>query len=494
MNPYFLCLILVLYFGILYCVAFITGKHSTNESFFVGTKNSRWYIVAFGMIGTSLSGITFISVPGTIGSHGFAYFQIAIGYLIGYFIIGYVLIPIYYKFNVTSIYKFLETSIGVQAYKTGAIFFIISRVLGATARLYLVIKILQIIILDRLQVPFVVTTFIILLMIWLYTQKGGVKTIIWTDTLQTFCMLFGLIFCIFFILNKLDLSILDIFKEFKIQYPVHKIANNWYNTDYNSPLFLGKQIIAGMLIAVTMTGMDQEMMQKNISVKTKEKATLNIIVVGFLVVIVIILFLILGGVLHLFCIKNHILNNEGGILSGDTIFPTVVMNYLPGFMSIIFLVALISALFPSADGALTALTSSCCIDLLRIKNRNLSDTDQITLRKKVHFVFTLIFLVCIMVFYWLKNNEMITIILRIATYTYGPILGLFCFGIILNKKINSRLVFLICILSPALCFLLEESQKFLFKDYRFGLEILFLNGLLTFMGLWLVSMFRKKSL
>jgi Na+/proline symporter len=358
MSPLVLLSFVVGYFLLLLAVAWYTSKNSDNDSFFIGNRNSNWMLVAFGMIGTSLSGVTFVSVPGGVGKEAFAYFQITIGYVIGYFVIAYVLLPLYYRLNLTSIYNYLSTRLGFVSYKTGASFFILSRTLGATARLYLVVKILQDAILSELGVPFWVTTLIILLMILVYTYEGGVKTIVFTDTLQTSFMLMGLIVCVIFILQKLNLGVGSAFTAMD-DAGYGKI----FFTDPSSKLFFVKQILAGAFITITMTGMDQEMMQKNISVKTLADSQKNMITLAFILLGVLLLFLFLGGLLHLYATQ------EGVTATGDKLFPTIALHHMPSAFSIVFIIALISALFPSADGAITALTSSICIDIIGMKRR-----------------------------------------------------------------------------------------------------------------------------
>lgn len=482
-----LLFVLIVYFSLIYFVAYLTGKNSNSKSFYIGNKNNSWFLVAFGMIGTSLSGVTFISVPGLIQSQGFTYFQITLGYFIGYLLIAFILIPAYYKYNVTSIYKFLEIKLGASAYKTGSLFFIISRALGSCARLFLVVNILQYVILDSFKIPFTVTAILTLALIWLYTQKGGVKTIIWTDLLQTLCMLFGLFFCIFYILHSLHLNFTQAWHYFSPFNQNSTINNTWFNTDFNSSNFWGKQILAGILIALTMTGMDQEMMQKNISVKTLKEAKINMVMVGVLISIVILVFLILGGILQLYVTQNNL------VVEGDRIFPTVVMGYLPAFMKIIFIIALISALFPSADGALTALTSSFCLDIIKLPDKNISETTKTKYRKKIHLLFTIIFFILIIIFKIINNNQIINTILQIAGYTYGPILGLFVFSITVKRVfLKQNLVYLICILSPIVTFLINHIQNTYF-EYKIGLEIILINGLLTFFGLFIISTKPLKS-
>jgi Na+/proline symporter len=504
MSPLILFSFVIAYFLILLVVAWYTSKNSNNDTFFSGNKNSNWMLVAFGMIGTSLSGVTFVSVPGGVGDFnggafkGFAYMQVAIGYLIGYAIIAFVLLPLYYRLNLTSIYNYLLQRFGVIAYKTGALFFIISRTFGATARLYLVINILQVFILDKLHVPFLVTAAVILLMILLYTFEGGVKTIVYTDTLQTSLMITGLVVCVIFILKQLNLSGGEAISEIS-----NRGYFNIFNYDINSKGFFLKQIVGGAFITIAMTGLDQEMMQKNISVKKLGNSQKNIITMSICLVSVLFLFLVLGGLLYLYTtskgasytdvmvngkMTKQLLLNGSNIL-GDKIFPTVAMNMLPPAISIMFIIALISALFPSADGALTALTSSFCIDMLGLKKRDdLDDKGKKRLRLMVHLSFTLIFLICIWVFYVIADNSIIDIILDLAGYTYGPLLGLFAFGIFTKRQLpNSIIITIICLVSPAICYLLNKFSTELFGAYKIGIEMLLINGAITYAGLLLIS-------
>jgi Na+/proline symporter len=459
----------------------VTGKNSNNMSFFIGNKNSNWMLVAFGMIGTSLSGVTFVSVPGAVGKDGFHYLQITIGYLIGYFTIAYVLLPIYYKMNLTSIYNYLEQRLGFGAYKTGASFFILSRTLGATARLYLVVKILQVFILDNLHVPFWATTLVILAMILLYTYEGGVKTIVYTDTLQTSGMLLGLIICSIYILSNLHLSVGDALVAMQA-----KGIATVFNPDVNAKSFFLKQIIGGAFITLTMTGLDQEMMQKNISVKNLKDAQKNMITIGFTMLFVISLFLFLGGLLHLYAAQLNV------TAVGDDLFPTLALQHMPPYLSIIFILALISALFPSADGAITALTSSFCIDIVGMqRNTQWDEAKKKKIRQRIHLGFAFLFLIIVLVFKWIDNKSIIDLLLKIASYTYGPLLGLFAFGILTKRSIKDNWAFLPCFIAPLLCLLLDYLQPYFFgsapTSFRIGQELLIINGLFTFIGLLLIS-------
>lgn len=483
MSPWMLLLFVVAYFMLLLVVAWYTSRNSNNESFFIGNRSSNWMLVAFGMIGTSLSGVTFVSVPGGVGvppgmdKGGFAYFQITIGYLIGYIAIAFVLLPLYYRLNLTSIYNYLSGRLGFISYKTGASFFLLSRTLGATARLYLVVNILQEAILNKLGVPFWLTTFIILAMILLYTFEGGVKTIVWTDTLQTVCMLLGLIVCAVYIMKTMNLDFATALSSMKEQ-GLSKVLT----TNPDSKNYFIKQVIAGAFITITMTGMDQEMMQKNISVRTLRDSQKNMVTLSVILLVVILMFLFLGGLLYLYAGQHHV------SAIGDKLFPVIALEHMPPFIGIIFIIALISALFPSADGAITALTSSFCIDIIGLKRRDdLSESERQKMRRWVHLTVALIFLIFVLIFKWIDSPSMIGVILKVAGYTYGPLLGLFSFGLITKRVVQEKWVPVVCIAAPVICFFIDKFQKQLFGNFEIGLELLVINGLLTFIGLWLIS-------
>lgn len=504
MSATILFTFVIAYFVLLLVVAYYTSRNSNNDSFFIGNRSSNWMLVAFGMIGTSLSGVTFVSVPGTVGDYAgenfkaFGYFQVVIGYFIGYFIIAFVLLPLYYRANLTSIYNYLQKRFGNISYKTGSLFFIISRTVGATARLYLVIFVLHEFILRSMGVPFIVTTLVILLMILLYTFEGGVKTIVYTDTLQTSFMLLGLIICIGYIMSSMNFSLGDAMNA------VHdKGYSRIFNTDINSKGFFLKQIVGGMFITIAMTGLDQEMMQKNISVKTLKDSQKNMISFNFVLVAVNFLFLLLGGLLYIYATSKgaeyqQVMVNgapkwqllaENKNIIGDSLFPTLALNMMPQWISVIFIIALISALFPSADGALTALTSSFCIDILGIKRReDLSEKERKRIRLTVHLSFTIVFLFCILIFFRIGDRSIIDRILDLAGYTYGPLLGLFSFGIFTKRALpNSYLITAVCIISPLLCIVLSQNAAKWFSGYQIGIELLLINGIITFLGLLLIS-------
>lgn len=477
MSTTLIVTILVVYFAMLIAISVLTSKNADSDSFFSGNKQSPWYLVAFGMIGTSLSGVTFISVPGGVGAGGWYYFQMVIGFFIGYIVVAYVLLPLYYKYNLTSIYRYLELRLGFTAYKWGAGYFILSRTLGATVRLYLVINVLQLFVLDELGIPFWLTTFIIMIMIVVYTLKGGVKTIVWTDTLQTVFMLLALVVCIFSLQQALNWDWSSIWNELE-----KKDMTKLWSTDPLRKDYFLKHIIGGAFITITMTGMDQEMMQKNISVKTLKDAQKNMVSFSFVILLVNALFLFLGGILYLYA------QHKGLEYAPDDVFPSIVKHFLPQGIFLIFIIGLISALFPSVDGAITALTSSFCIDILGFQRRkDMTEKEQVSLRKKVHIAFAIIFTLFVFFFKWKDDKSIIDLIFIIAGYTYGPLLGLFSFGILTKRSIMNSMVPIVCIVSPIICYILDANSVQYLGGYKFGNEILMINGSLTFLMLYLFS-------
>lgn len=512
-----LLLFVFIYFIGLLVISYFTSRNSDNQSFFIGNKKSKWWLVAFGMIGTSLSGVTFISVPGTVGKMtsgeypfgGFEYYMMVIGFFIGYFIVAGVLLPLYYRMNLTSIYTYLGKRFNVEAHKIGSIFFIISRAIGATARLYLVVNILQIFLLEQLGIPFWVTAFVLLLMILLYTFEGGVKTIVITDTLQTSFMIISLVACIVFILTQLDFSFAQAYSVLQ-----EKDYTHFVNTDVNSKTFFLKTILGGMFITIAMTGLDQEMMQKNISVDNLKNSKKNMLTFAGTLLFVNLAFLFLGGLLYLFAIQNgasygqisnivdgkEVITNVFGFkdasgqiqnIMGDDLFPALsLQGYFPLAISVIFIIGLISALFPSADGALTAVTSSYCVDLLNLnEDEKRTEKRKKATRMKVHLVFTVVFFILIMIFKAINDKSIVYLIMEVAGYTYGPLLGLFAFGILTKFQITKKYgILAVTILAPIITYIINYLTT-TYTDYRIGVELIILNGLLTFIGLWLI---RKK--
>ncbi len=465
------------YFALLLGVAWWTSRRADNQAFFIGSRASPWLLVAFGMVGTSLSGVTFISVPGAVGLTQFTYLQVALGYVLGYLVVAFVLLPLYYRQGLTSIYGYLQQRLGPRSYRSGAAIFIASRTLGATARLYLVVKILHDSILSGLGVPFWLTAAVILLMIVLYTLKGGVRTIVFTDTLQTAGMLLGLVVCVGFLLHQLDLSL----AASLTQMDARGLSTVW-GTDPLAKSWWLKQVLAGMFIAIAMTGMDQEMMQKNLSVRRLADSQKNVVLLSIVLLMVVGLFLYLGGLLHLFAAQ------VGLDATGDRLYPAVVLGHLPAAVQVLFVIALISALFPSADGALTALTSSFCIDLLGMQRRVAwSEARRTRIRRRVHLGFAALFLLLVLGFKALDDPSMIGLILKIAAYTYGPLLGLFAFGVLTTRAVCDRWVPAVALAAPVLCWVVDANQQLLFGAWQVGLELLLLNGALMFAGLWLMS-------
>lgn len=502
MSPALLFSFVIGYFVLLLCVAWYTSRNANNESFFIGNRSSNWMLVAFGMIGTSLSGVTFVSVPGGVGTGNFYYFQVVLGYLLGYMVIAFVLLPLYYRMNLTSIYTYLESRLGINAHKAGAFFFILSRTVGATARLYLVIIVLQLFILEKLGIPFIATALVILLMILLYTFEGGVKTIIYTDTLQTTGMLVGLVVCIIVITKALGTDLSGAYSMMSI-----KGYTKIFNWDVNSGSFALKHIIGGMFIAIAMTGLDQEMMQKNISVKTLKGSQINMMTFTAVLMIVNFLFLLLGGVLYLYALS------KGIITQPDDLFPTIALSdTFSGVIGVIFIIALISALFPSVDGAITSLTSCFCIDILGLNKSAGTEKEKKRTRLKVHFTFALVFFIMTLLYKAINDKLIIDVILKFAGITYGPLLGLFAFGILTKRKLNEKLIWTVCIIAPLialgvdflsspewyekklhLLFGFENISAKIFHGYKIGYELILINGILTFLGLFMISKKEAKN-
>ncbi len=461
------------YFALLLGVAWWTGRRADNATFFIGSRNSPWLLVAFGMVGTSLSGVTFVSVPGAVGLTHFGYLQVVLGQTVGYAVVAFVLLPLYFRLGLTSIYGYLAHRLGPRSCRTGAAFFIASRTLGATARVYLVVAVLQDMILSAFGLPFWLTTAVILLMVLLYTVQGGVRTIVFTDTLQTAGMLLGLVVCTVFLLQQLNLSPLQALEQMQ-----DRGLATVFNTVPQARDFVLKQIVAGLFITIAMTGVDQEMMQKSLSVRRLRDAQKNLLLLGVVLLAVVSAFLYLGGLLYLVAPS---LGLQG---AGDRIFPAVVLGHMPVAVQVLFVVALVSALFPSADGALTALTSSTCIDLLGLpQRRDLSEVQQARIRRRVHAGYALLFLLLVLTFRAVASPSMIGLILKIAAYTYGPLLGLFAFGVLTRRVVSDRWAPAVALAAPALCWLIDANQRALFGSWQLGLELLVLNGALTFAGL-----------
>ncbi len=475
MSSTFILLIILGYFGVLIAISMITGGKSDNQTFFSANKNSSWYLVAFGMIGASLSGVTFISVPGMVEANAFSYMQMVLGYLVGYFVIIKFLLPLYYRLNLISIYQFLEERFGVFAYKTGAMFFLISRTIGAAFRLFLVAEVFQIAISKQYGIPFPVTVLITIILIWVYTFRSGIKTIVWTDTLQTFCMLLAAVVTIVLIKNEMNWG----FGDMVDQIATHDYSQVFY-WEWKSAKFFGWQFLSGALISIVMTGLDQDMMQKNLTCKSLKEAQKNMWGLSISLVFVNVIFLSLGVLLFMYAQANQIVVPEG-----DGLFTTLALKHLPPMVGIFFILGVIAAAYSSADSALTSLTTSFCVDFLGYGRGNKESKNT---RMVIHILFSLILFGVIMSFTLLEGKSVITKLFKAAGYTYGPLLGMFAFGIFIKRSVaNTVMVVVVCVVSVVLSYLLDLGCKEWF-DFNMGYMVLFINGLLTFAGMWLLSL------
>ena len=478
MSPYLILGIFLVYTLVLFSVTWFTARKADSQSFFIGNKISPWFVVAYGMIGASLSGVTFMSVPGWVKDTQFSYMVVVLGYLFGYFVIALVLLPLYYRLKLTSIYSYLEQRFGFWSYKTGAGFFILSRTLGASLRMFLVIYVLQIFVFDAWHIPFWINVFVFITLIILYTLKGGIRTIIWTDTLQTTFMLLAVVLSVIYIGKNLHIPVLKLVSIVK-ESPVSKM----FITDWHHPRFFLKQFFSGMFITIVMTGLDQEMMQKNLSCRNIKEAQKNMFTFSGILMMVNLLFLFLGALLLIFIQSKNI-----QVASSDDIFPTIAIRYLGPVAGVVFLIGLISAAFPSADGALTSLTTCVSIDFLGLERREgISDKAKTRIRYTVHLTIAMVFFISVLIFSRLNDRAVIDKLFTIAGYTYGPLLGLYSFGLFTKRIVNDKITPAIAIFSPVACFFLSKYSAELFNGYKFGFELLLLNGLLTFVGLYLFS-------
>jgi len=479
LTKYYILTVFLVYTALLFIIGKWTARKTTNSSFFTGDKASPWYVVAYGMIGASLSGVTFISIPGTVSNESFSYMVIVFGYLVGYYVIAKVLMPLYYKLNLTSIYSYLNTRFGTYSYKTGASFFLISRIIGASFRMFLVINVLQIFVFNSLGVPFWATTIGFIGLILLYTYQAGIKTIIWTDTLQTTFMLAAVIISIYFIATDLNQDIFELYKSIS-----NEGLTRIFDTDINSKRFWLKQFFSGIFIAIVMTGLDQDMMQKNLSCRNIKDAQKNIYWLSIALVPVNFLFLSLGGILFYYA-QNQGIHFEG---TSDNLFPTVALNHLGIGAGIVFIIGLIAAAYSSADSALTALTTSFSVDILGIQtNDKLEEKKKEIIRKRVHIGMALTLVLVIVAYQIINDQAIITKLFNIAGYTYGPLLGLYSFGLFTKRKPNDKLVPFIAILSPLITYFLTIISPKLLWGYQLGFEIIILNGSLMFLGLLINS-------
>ncbi len=490
MTPLLVGSILVVYFLALIIISYFTSRGADTNTFFTANRQSPWYLVAFGMIGSSLSGVTFISVPGNVGKIGFGYFQVVLGYLVGYWVIIGVLLPLYYRLNLVSIYTYLEQRFDKYSYKTGAFFFLISRSVGSALRLYLAATVLHLFLFEPWQkshnitIPFFVTVAITVFLIWVYTFRGGVKTVVWTDTFQTLFLVSAVCIAVWQISDALGFSFTDMVTAIQD----NGYAKIFYVDDPNSTLFFPKYFLGGMFITITMTGLDQEIMQKNLTCKNLGEAQKNMFWFSLTLVVVNLLFLILGALLYIY-------SNQKGIAipeKPDQLFPMLALNEFGLLVGVFFLLGIIASSYASADSALTGLTTSFCIDFLNFKDKN----ETVRRRQKliVHVGFSLLFLVIILIFKEINDSSVIDAVLNVAGYTYGPLLGLFSFGLITKRHVKDNLVPLVCIISPIISYVLSYNSPNWFNGYKIGIEIVLINGLLTFLGLCLISSQQKTQI
>ena len=481
-TPLFILTVILIYFAVLFGVSYFTGKEDSNATFFTANRNSPWYLVAFGMVGASLSGVTYISVPGWVEASQFSYFQVVLGYMFGYFVVAYVLLPVYYNNRVTSIYEYLETRLGSHSHKAGAFFFFVSRVLGAAFRLFLVAIVLQQFIFDAWNIPFEVTVTLSILLIWVYTKRGGIKTIVWTDTLQTTLMILAVILSIFYINQALGWNISDFFGSSELK----QYSDVFVTDSFLSRNHLVKSFIGGAFITICMTGLDQDMMQKNLSCRTLKDAQKNMVVFSFVLVIVTAMFMYLGALLFIFAKKEGI---EIPLLDGtpktDLLFPEIALNSSLGIgVAITFILGLIAAAYSSADSALTSLTTSFCVDFLAIEKRPKKTQEK--LRKNTHIGMSVLLVITVIIYKHVLDRNVIDSLLTVAGYTYGPLLGLFSFSIFTNYKIKDQYVWYVVFASVVLTSIIGTLDSTLIGGYQIGYELLPLNGLFTFVGLILI--------
>jgi SSS family solute:Na+ symporter len=478
MSPFTVLLIIACYFSVLLVIAYITGRNADNSAFFLGSRKSPWYVVAYAMIGTSISGVTFVSVPGWVGDTQFTYMQMVLGYLVGYFVIANILLPLYYRLQLTSIYTYLDSRLGYWSYKTGASFFLLSRIIGTAFRLYLMASVLHLSVFGQWGVPFLATVMVTIGLIWLYTRKGGIRTVIWTDIIQTTFMILAVIITFYLIGKAMDTNVSGLISMIRES----DYSRIFFFDNINDERHFIKQFLGGMFIAIVMTGLDQDMMQKNLSCRNIKSAKKNVYLLSVSLVPVNLLFLSLGAALYLFANREGIPIPE----RSDDLFPMIAtQGYMWDIVSIFFMVGLIAAAYSTADGSLTALTTSFTIDIMGTKGK--TEGQIMTLRKRVHILISVIVLLVILVFRVVNNETVISAIFKVAGYTYGPLLGLYSFGLFTRYRVRDKLVPLVAVLSPMICYILSRYSEQLFYGYKFGFELLIMNGLITFIGLLLIS-------
>ena len=484
MSPELVFAVIAGYFVLLLTISYLTSRNADADTFFTGNRQSPWYLVAFGMIGASLSGVTFISVPGEVGNSQFSYFQMVLGFVPGYAFIALVLMPLYYRLKLVSIYGYLKQRFGFFSYKTGAFFFLLSRLIGSSLRLFIVAGVLQIAFFDRFGLPFWLTVAITIVLIWLYTFRGGIKTIVWTDTLQTLFMLTAVVVSIHLVGQELSLSVEGMVAAIR-----DSEMSQIFFWDWQSSKNFFKLFVSGAFIAIVMTGLDQDMMQKNLTIKTLGDAQKNMKWFTVILLIANILFLSLGALLFMYARAKNI----NVPVRTDDLFPTLAVNHFDAYAGIIFLLGIIAAAYSSADSALTALTTSFCVDVLGIGQDESATRDEAkkkvdtTTRKRVHVMFSALLFVVILIFNAINDQSVITTVYKVASYTYGPLLGLYAFGLYTNISIKDRLVPWVCVISPLLGYIIDSNSAQWFNGFQFGFFTLIVNGLFTFIGLWLIQ-------
>lgn len=479
MSPFLVLSTIICYFIVLFTISYIAGRKADNQGFFIGNRKSPWFVVAFAMIGSTISGVTFVSVPGMVAASNFSYLQMVLGFVTGQLIIAFLLIPLFYKMNLVSIYEYLEQRFGVSSYKTGAWFFFLSKMLGASVRLFLVCVVLQLLVFKPLHLLFIINVIFTVSLVWLYTFRGGVKSLIWTDTLKTFCLVASVVLCIYYIATELNLGFGGL---------VSAIVDNSYSKmfffdDVNDKRYFFKQFFAGIFTMIAMTGLDQDMMQRNLSCKNFKDSQKNMITSGISQFFIVFLFLVLGVLLYIYTSKSGIHNPA----KSDELFPMIAtQGYFPQIVGVLFVVGLVSAAYSAAGSALTALTTSFTVDILgSTKSKNEAKT--VKVRKLVHVGMSVVMGLVILVINLLNNTSVIDAVYILASYTYGPILGLFAFGIFTKKQVYDKYVPLVALLSPVLCFILQKNSVEWFNGYSFSYELLIMNALFSFIGLLLIS-------
>lgn len=490
MSPVAVIITIAIYFAVLFFISYLAGRKADNQGFFVGNRKSAWYVVAFAMIGSSISGVTFVSVPGMVAVSGFSYIQMVIGFAVGQILIAFVLIPLFYRMNVVSIYEYLENRFGLSSYRTGAWFFFISKILGASVRVFLVAIILQWLVFDPLGVPFVLNAIITMLLVWLYTFQGGVKTLIWTDSFKTFCLISSVVLCIYYIASNLNLN----FSGMVATITDSDLSRAFFFDDANDKRFFFKQFLAGVFTVIAMTGLDQDFMQRNLSCKNPKDAQKNMITSGVMQIVIIMMFLMLGVLLYTFAAQNGLFTPQdviNGTQQSDKVFSDIATGgYFPVIVGILFVIGLVSSSYSAAGSAMTALTTSFTLDILDAKKKK--EEEVVKIRKRVHVGMAVCMGLLIFVFKALNNTSVIDAVYIIASYSYGPILGMFVFGITMKQQVRDKYVPYVALMSPILCFILQKNSEAWFNGYQLGYELLLLNAFFTFVGLSMLIV-KKKS-